>query len=83
MFEFETPDGLATAIRFGNEKWFVRPDKGEREKIDVLLHRIERACQKNGVGYADYSRKYNRWSWILPQNPADLIEKVARDIQTI
>lgn len=72
LFEITTPDGPMRAIRLPKSNWAIRPGSNA-----ALAARIEAVCKLHQIGEY-YEPKKN---WLIPQEPSDIIERVARAVQ--
>lgn len=72
LFEITTPDGPMRAIRLPKSNWAIRPGGNA-----ALAARVEAVCKLHRIGEY-YEAKEN---WLIPQEPNDTIERVARAVQ--
>jgi hypothetical protein len=72
LFEITTPDGPMRAIRLPKSNWAIRPGGNA-----ALATRVEAVCKLHRIGEY-YEAKEN---WLIPQEPSDTIERVARAVQ--
>ena len=71
LFEFAVPEGRLRTLRLPEDNWAIQADN------DDLANRVEIVCKKYKIGRQIKSKG----NWLIPQEPEDHMERVARALQ--